>query len=309
MNLSLEQLRTLHAVAQTGSFSAAARKLGKVQSAISTTMANLEIDLGLTLFNRSGHTPRLTAAGERILQEARQVLAQCAHIETLAAELAGGCEPALTLAVDDAAQLPWLAPVLHAFSDQFPTVELELLFPHMGDLCSMLVSGRAHLGIGYHLGQYPADIHRQQLTRICFPVVVSVTHPLASLPAPTLVDLRQSRQILITNRQGEKDLDRFRHARDVWWVEGDQGVLDLVKRGFGWAAVPEFLLPDSLENGEIVILPIDLPGTGSGFELELLHSRNLALGKAGRWLRQVLLDNWQPASITDSAMRHMGHAR
>lgn len=292
MNLSLEQLRTLHAVAQTGSFSAAARKLGKVQSAISTTMANLEIDLGLSLFDRSGHTPRLTAAGQRILQETRQVLAQCAHIEALAAELAGGCEPALTLAVDDAAQLPWLAPVLHGFSEKFPSVELELLFPHMGDLCDMLASGRAQLGIGYHLGQYSADIQRQRLTRVCFPVVVSITHPLAALPAPTLADLRQSRQILITNRQGEKDLDRFRHARDVWWVEGDQGVLDLVKRGFGWAAVPEFLLPDSLGNGEVTILPIDLPDAGTGFDLELLSSSNQPLGKAGHWLKQALLDNW-----------------
>ncbi|MGL4777328.1 MAG: LysR family transcriptional regulator, partial [Aeromonas veronii] len=76
MTPSLEQLRILLAAAETGSFSAAARKLGKAQSVVSSAIANLEIDLALTLFDRSGRYPQLTEAGARMVQEAGILLAQ-----------------------------------------------------------------------------------------------------------------------------------------------------------------------------------------------------------------------------------------
>lgn len=63
MTPSLEQFKALLAAAETGSFSAAARRLGKAQSVVSTAIANLEIDLGLELFDRSGRYPVLTEAG------------------------------------------------------------------------------------------------------------------------------------------------------------------------------------------------------------------------------------------------------
>ena len=69
MNPSLEQLKILLAAAESGSFSAAARKLGKAQSVVSSAIANLEIDLGLALFDRSGRYPQLTEAGARMVQE------------------------------------------------------------------------------------------------------------------------------------------------------------------------------------------------------------------------------------------------
>ncbi|AOW48278.1 hypothetical protein A4R89_01350 [Acetobacter ascendens] len=63
MNVSLEQLEAFVATADAGSFSAAARRLGRAQSAISTHVANLEVDLGLELFLRTGRTPVLTPEG------------------------------------------------------------------------------------------------------------------------------------------------------------------------------------------------------------------------------------------------------
>ncbi len=293
MPISLEQLRVLHAVVQAGSFSAAARQLGKVQSAISTTIANLEIDLGLSLFDRSGHTPQLTAAGKRILNEAQQVLGMCEHLEQLAGELASGVEPVLTLAIDDDSQLPWLAPLLEQFSAHFPDVELELLFPLMEDLCDMLASGRAHLGIGYQQSQYPEPVMRTVLTSVSFPVVVSSAHPLAHKKESTLADLQGARQLLVTNRRGGQERERFRFSPNVWWVEGDQAVLELTKRGLGWASVPSFLLQNSIEKGEVISLPIEMPTTVSELELELLTHRALPLGKAGRWFRDALVQYWQ----------------
>src|SRR4051794_41874077 len=62
--VTIEQLRTLLAVVQAGSFSAAARKLGRVQAAVSQSIDRLEAQLGLRLFDRTGRVPVLTAHGE-----------------------------------------------------------------------------------------------------------------------------------------------------------------------------------------------------------------------------------------------------
>ena len=83
MTPSLEQLKILLAAAETGSFSAAARKLGKAQSVVSTAIANLEIDLALTLFERSGRYPQLTEAGRRMVAEATTLLPQDARLQAM----------------------------------------------------------------------------------------------------------------------------------------------------------------------------------------------------------------------------------
>ncbi len=149
MNPSLEQLKILLAAAESGSFSAAARKLGKAQSVVSSAISNLEIDLGLTLFDRSGRYPQLTEAGARMVQEAGILLAQSERLQSIAGELAAGVETRLTLAIDDDSHLPWLGTLLEEFATRYPTVELELLFPLMEDVTEMLVTGRAQLGISY----------------------------------------------------------------------------------------------------------------------------------------------------------------
>ncbi|TPQ50842.1 LysR family transcriptional regulator, partial [Prosthecomicrobium hirschii] len=73
-NLTLDQLRVLIAVAETGSFSGAARRLGRVQSAVSQAVQTLEATLGLPVFDRSGRTPVLNEAGGAILGDARRLV-------------------------------------------------------------------------------------------------------------------------------------------------------------------------------------------------------------------------------------------
>src|SRR5262245_15059721 len=99
-NLTLDQMRVLIAVAEAGSFSAAARRLGRVQSAVSQAVQTLEENLRLTLFDRSGKTPVLTEAGRTLLSDARQVVLRADSLRTHAEAIAGGTEPELAFAVD-----------------------------------------------------------------------------------------------------------------------------------------------------------------------------------------------------------------
>ena len=288
MSLSLESLQLLVAAADSGSFSAAARRLGKAQSAVSTGIANLEIDLGLTLFDRSGRLPRLTASGERMVAEARALLAQQAQLQALAAELAAGIEARLTLAIDDDSLLPWLTPVLEQLAAAYPLLELELLFPMMEDLSDMLLSGRAQLAIGYQGLVTPVALTRFGLGRMAMPLVVAPDHPLTRLSAPGLEDLRQHRQLMVTARQPGTERERFRLSTAIWWVEGDLGVLELVKRGLGWATVPAFLLTDALAHGDVVCLPDEALPPIPELSIELLWHSARPLGPAAQWLRQTL---------------------
>ena len=288
MSLSLESLQLLVAAADSGSFSAAARRLGKAQSAVSTGIANLEIDLGLTLFDRSGRLPRLTAPGERMVAEARALLAQQGQLQALAAELAAGIEARLTLAIDDESLLPWLTPVLEQLAAAYPLLELELLFPMMEDLSDMLLAGRAQLGIGYQGLTTPAALTRFGLGRMAMPLVVAPDHPLAQMAAPGLEDLRQHRQLLVTARQPGTERERFRLSTAIWWVEGDLSVLALVKRGLGWATVPALLLTEALAHGDVVCLPDEALPPIPELSIELLWHSAHPLGPAAQWLRQTL---------------------
>ena len=88
MNWTLEQLRHFVAAADAGSFSAAARQVGRAQSAVSTSLGLLEADLGVELFDRSRRNATLTRAGEVLLLEARELLRQAGGLEQRALSFA-----------------------------------------------------------------------------------------------------------------------------------------------------------------------------------------------------------------------------
>ena len=101
MTISMDQLEAFVSAADTGSFSAAGRALRKAQSAVSTQVSNLETDLGVTLFSRAGRNPTLTAAGERLLAEARLILDRREHLIGIAASFEAHVEKRLVVAIDE----------------------------------------------------------------------------------------------------------------------------------------------------------------------------------------------------------------
>ena len=87
MHLTLDQLEVLESIDRLGSFSAAARHLGRATSAVSYAIKSLESALDVELFDRSGHRAELTRAGRLILAEGNEVLTRARGIESLASRL------------------------------------------------------------------------------------------------------------------------------------------------------------------------------------------------------------------------------
>ena len=125
--LSLENIRMLILADELGSFSACARRLGKVQSAVSHGINNLEIDLGVELFDRTSRSPRLTPEGQRLLRSAKALLAQADEFERMAGSVSQHEQGALTLAIDDGLHIAAVNRLLGQFAERYPYLQLDLL--------------------------------------------------------------------------------------------------------------------------------------------------------------------------------------
>ena len=106
--VSFDQLRVFIAAAEAGSFSAAGRNLRRAQSVVSQTIANLEAQLGVALFARSGRYPVLTEAGRLLLADARAVSSGVDSLKARARGMAAGIEPELSVAIDVMFPMPAL---------------------------------------------------------------------------------------------------------------------------------------------------------------------------------------------------------
>jgi DNA-binding transcriptional LysR family regulator len=87
--VSLDQLRTFIASVDEGSFSAAARKLLRVQSVVSDLVSGLEAQMGVQLFDRSARYPKLTPAGAALLADARGIVAGVDFMKARARDVVG----------------------------------------------------------------------------------------------------------------------------------------------------------------------------------------------------------------------------
>src|SRR3546814_12124313 len=123
--LTLDQIRTFVAVAEHGSFRAGAARLRRVQSGVSASIANLEAQLGIALFDRSGHRPALTPQGHALLVNARDILLRVDAMRACARGFGEGVELELALVVDTLFPLPPIGAALAELPAAHPSVALR----------------------------------------------------------------------------------------------------------------------------------------------------------------------------------------
>src|SRR5216117_600190 len=145
--VSLDQLRTFIAAADAGSFSAGARQLRRAQSVVSQTLANLEAQVGVKLFDRSRRAPVLTREGVALLAEARAVVGGMDVFKARAKGLSDGLEPELCAVVDVVFPLERLTTAVAAFQEEFPAVPLRLYVEALGAVLQPVLDGRCALGV------------------------------------------------------------------------------------------------------------------------------------------------------------------
>lgn len=287
MRYSLDQLETFITAAEAGSFSAASRHLSRAQSAVSTAVANLETDLGVLLFDRSGHRPVLTDAGKALLQESRHVLDACSRLEHFADKLSEGVESRVTLAADDLIPERVVSSVLNHFGNRWPDIELELLMGALGDIGEMVASGRADLGYIVPLSPLPVTAPAHVVGNVRFIPVAAPWHPLAGRGGLEKHEVAAHRQILVSSRSGERVLDE-RIAIRPWWCDGNPAIHALVRSGTGWAFLPEHAIQEDLSEKRLVQLHFAFHPTPHAATAYVMWTTARHTGPATRWLRESL---------------------
>lgn len=185
MRITLDALAVLDSIDRHGSFAAAAEALHRVPSAITYAVQKLEEDLGVALFDRSGHRAQLTDAGRELLREGRRLLTAAGEIESRVKRVATGYEVELRIAVDDLILLERLYPLFDEFFRVNCGTRLRLMTEVLGGTWDALVSNRADLAIGAP-GEGPPGGGYSTLPLVTIPFVFMVApgHPLATAPEP-----------------------------------------------------------------------------------------------------------------------------
>ena len=245
MNLSPESLQAFAQAAATGSFSAAARRLGKSQSTISEAISRLEVDLDVTLFVRGARQLTLTEAGSSLLSRVQDVLAASDRLLRQASQLAAGLEPKLTLVLSDAYQASQYQARLSELDARYPDLEFECFFAEHADVLDLVGQGRAHLGLLAAQATYPPELAHASLADAAdFALFVAKGHPLGQLPRVTLEDLVHWRVLRLSSVADQGDaLDDLPGSGGRCWSAPDYLLLlEMAALGFGWAALPRHCL-------------------------------------------------------------------
>jgi len=313
--VSLDQLRIFIAAADEGSFSAAGRRLRRAQSVVSQTLANLEGQLGVKLFDRSGHLPVLTDKGRALLADARAVAGDVDLLKARAKSLAGGLEPELSAAVDVMFPDAVFTHAVAAFQEEFPATLLRFDIESSA-VIEPVLEGRCAIGVVGSWALVPPQLSHEALLTVRVPMVVSAQHPLARhrgrIPITVLAEHVQISHI----DPGDLSLISARAKYPKIWRLSHLGAkLAFLRAGFGFGGMPLHAVEADLASGALVeIMREGAPTGGHVIEMWAVYRTDNPPGPAGRWFIDRLkqapapplkreLSRSQPVSVVSKAAR------
>ena len=270
--------------ARAGSFSAAARQLNKVQSAISTAIGNLELDLGVQLFDRTTRNPTLTPEGEKLLADAEAVLRRCAALEERANHFSIGEEPKLALAIE----VPYQTVVepLFELAQRFPHIDVLVRQPSHGDVSELVCAGEVELGIAFARTHYPDELSFIQMGKLVMSHVVSYDHPLAMKKQVSFADLREHRRLVYRAHINRLPTSEYLGSAYSWEAESFGALLEMVRAGLGWTSLPRRMMEKDLESGQLVELSLEAyPHPNWLIGVDLLWSKGQRFGAVANWFQ------------------------
>lgn len=286
---TLDQLRVLLAVAEAGSFSAAARQLNRRQSVVSYTIGQLEQQLGgLSLFDRSRRRPLLTEAGQVMLAEARKLTSGVDGMRARAGGLLSGLEAELAVAIDVMMPIEHLTCILVAFRAAFPTVTLRLYIEALGSVARLVLDHVCAVGAGPEMVKV-GELERRPLESVRLVHVAAPRHPLSQIRGPiTTADVRDQVQLVLSDRSNLTQGQDFGVLSPETWRLADLGAKHaLLLAGLGWGSMPASTVANDIASGRLVMLDIAaLPQVS--YQLFAMHRADTPPGPAGRWFMDRL---------------------
>lgn len=309
--VTLDQLRTFIAAADEGSFSAAGRKLRRAQSVVSQTLANLEGQFGVKLFDRSRRRPVLTPEGQTLLAHARTIAGDVDRLKAHAKSLAGGLEPELSIAVDVMFPMGALTAAVTAFHAAFPLTPLRLYAETLGAVMQAVLDGRCTLGLSGELSMVPARFTQEPVLKVPLIHVTAPQHPLASYGSPIPSgELAKYIQLVLTDRSMLTKGQDLGVLSPRTWRLADLGAKHaFLRAGLGWGGMPAELVRSDLSQGSLVRIVTEDAPNGFVVSMRAVYRTDGPPGIAGRWFIDRLKQGSEAAATGDGRVRKSAKRR
>lgn len=256
--MEIYQFRQLLAVAETGSFTRAADRIGVSQPALSAGISKLEEELGVVLVHRDRRAVRLTHHGQRLAARARQVMEVCS---TARAEMRANnsCET-ITLGVLPSLPIEKISAIAKACVAAFPDVSFDFREGHSSELHDLLCKGKLDLAFTSTFEQENTP-DRARLMDEPYMLACHVDHPLARQGSILLSDIHDENFVLRTSceaRRATQDILNARGIRNkvVARTAQDDRAFNLVAAGIGIALMPALFSGPGVARVPISDLPI-----------------------------------------------------
>ena len=259
--LTPESLAMLHAIAELGSFAAAARALNVVPSALTYRVRQIEDALDVLLFDRRSRQAVLTPAGNELVHEGNRLLVEIDAVANRVKRVATGWETQLTIAVDGIVHRPTLMEMCEAFFALESPTRIKLRDESLSGTLQTLVTGQADLAIGVAADSSTGPgLQSKPLGTVSFVFAVAPHHPLAGMQEP-LGDA------LITRHRAVAVADSVHNAsamtigllagQDVFTVPDMAAKLDSQRRGLGAGFLPSAMVRHDVEAGRLIVKRVE----------------------------------------------------
>jgi DNA-binding transcriptional LysR family regulator len=262
--LTPEALLMMDTIARSGSFAAAARELGKVPSALTYSVRQLEDALDVLLFDRSSRQAQLTEAGRELLHEGRRLLQEMEAVANRVRRVANGWETELAISVEDILSPTTVFELVEAFCAVTggggvaggTGTRLRLRTDVLAGTWEALVTGQVELAIGVS-GEHsnPGGIELKPLGEMPFVYCVAPHHPLAAAAAPLEDEqLVHHRAVAVadTAQRLTPLTVNLLPGQDVLTVPHMRAKMEALVRGLGCGFLPEPMARPHLEAGRLV---------------------------------------------------------
>jgi DNA-binding transcriptional LysR family regulator len=287
--MDLFQLETFLAVAREKSFSRAATRLRRTQSAVSQTISKLEDSLGERLFDRSSRDGTLTDAGKVLVAYAEELLNVREETREALKEMRLLHQGKLSIAANEFTSR-YLLPVLHRFHRTYPTIRIEVRRGLAREIPSSVLNHNVEFGV---LSFRPEGdeltsllLYRDELALIVYP-----RHPLAKARKASIKDLGAESFVAhsVISPYRERVIQAFKKHRTLLHMSIElptiEDIKQFVRMENGVALVPLVAIENEVRRGDLVHVPVH----ELAFErkLRIVHRRGAVLTHAGQAFLQT----------------------
>lgn len=293
MNISYEQIRSFVAVAETGSFSAAAKQLHKHRTTLGEVIRNLEIEVNMTLFERKGKYPVLTEQGQALFRHAKSLNDNAQAFESLCLSIESGVESDLKLYHSELLPRALMSVTMQDIRPHFPHVNVHWLHKNTDEVRTGLHSGDADLGIVLLDSTSQGASATDYIHLMSMPFSLVASPRLFNEPDSTvsIAMLKASRQLILEDCYHSELKRSLIVSPIVQRIENSDFLIELLLLNEGWSIMPSHTVQDEIDKGLLLNINVKELNTTLRFPLAIWYMNHAQIGPVRSHIIQSLCRN------------------